>query len=263
MDRPMIRLVFGRGSLIVSIIVGALVGGKESNAVPVEKRVLVVFRFDDYSSRSSVDIETGVIDAFQKRRICCTFGVIPYVYGGDTHLPVSNPLLSTDVSSLTPVKMAALSRAVQTGAIEVALHGYSHRTIRDRGNGGYTEFAGLDALLQESILQKGKLYLEQQLHVPVTIFIPPWDSYDTRTLRVLEKLGFRCLSAGIYADTYGDALGISPLKMLPATCELHNLQTALETARKGIDAQPMIIVLVHFADFEGVDDAGKIEYREF
>ena len=71
--------------LIVILLSFTISFSAKANTTTEGKQIIVVFRFDDYSSRSSTDIEIKLIDAFQKYNACCTFGVIPFVCTGDVH----------------------------------------------------------------------------------------------------------------------------------------------------------------------------------
>lgn len=239
--------------LIVILLLCVFPIAAQARSGPKEKQIIVVFRFDDYSSRSSTDMEVKLIAAFQKHNISCTFGVIPYVHVGDSH--DASP---QDVVPLTPTKANILNNAIKTGTLEVALHGYSHQTNHKRG--GYTEFSGLAYDSQLERITKGKNLLEEMLDTQITIFIPPWNSYDLNTLRALEKLNFKCISSG----RFGDAQESSPLKFLPAICSLLKLRDAVESARRIPEVQPIIVVLFHVFDFLEIDKKrGKLTYPEF
>jgi peptidoglycan/xylan/chitin deacetylase (PgdA/CDA1 family) len=222
-----------------------------------DKQITVVFRFDDYSSISSTDIEIKVIDAFQKYDACCTFGVIPYVCADDVH-----DTRPQDLVPLTSVKADILKNAIKAGVLEVALHGYSHQTIRKKR---FTEFSELDYDDQVKKIAMGKNYLEEILGTQVTTFIPPWGSYDLNTIHALEKLEFKSISAG----PLGDVKESSPLKYLPytvslRTCSLRQLRDKIETARLSLETQPIIIVLFHEYNFLEISkERGTFTYLEF
>ncbi len=241
--------------LIVILLLFSLSWTPQASSTAEEKQIIVVFRFDDYSSRSATDMEVKLIEAFHKHNIPCTFGVIPYACAGDYH-----DTRSQGVIPLTPMKANILNNAIKAGILEVALHGYSHQTIREGADGGYTEFSGLDYIEQEKKIVKGKNLLEEMLDIQVTTFIPPWGSYDLNTIRALEKLGFNAISAG----THGVAKESSPLKFLPATCGILQLREAVESARCIPEVQPIIVVLFHAYDFLEINrEQGNLTYQEF
>jgi len=144
--------------LIVILLSFTISFSAKANSTSEEKQITVVFRFDDYSSRSSTDIEIKLIDTFQKYNACCTFGVIPYVCAGNIH-----DTRPQHIVPLTSVKADILINAIKVGVLEVALHGYSHQTIRESMYYGSTEFSGLDYNAQVNKIAKGKKCLEKIL----------------------------------------------------------------------------------------------------
>lgn len=222
---------------------------------PPEKQITVVFRFDDYSSLSSTEFEVKLISTFRKYNAVCTFGVIPYVCAGDIH-----DIRPQDIVPLTLKKAAILKNAIKEEILEVALHGYSHQTIRSKANGRYTEFSGLDFNSQVAKIAKGKDYVEEILNTKITTFIPPWNVYDTNTIRAVEKLGFKCFSASESVKAPESSI----LKFAPATCDLFELRQTVELARRVPDRQPVIVVLFHEYDFLEIDkEKGRLSYKEF
>jgi len=221
-----------------------------------QKQITVVFRYDDYSSLSPTDMEVKLINAFQKYKMPCTFGVIPYMCAGDIHDP--NP---QNVVPLTPMKASILKDAIEAHILEVALHGYSHQTIRLKSKGrGNTEFSSLNYDSQKQKIANGKALLEKMLDTQVNTFIPPWNSYDMNTLHALEELGFKNISAGKVGVTTDQ----SQLRFLPATCLILDLQDAVLAARKSRDVQPIIITLFHPYDFREISmERGTLTYQDF
>jgi hypothetical protein len=228
--------------------------GQPLNAA-ADRQIIVVFRYDSYSSLSPTDMEVKLIDAFHKHNIACTFGVIPYMVAKDPHDP--NP---QNVVPLTADKADILMDAIKNGTLEVALHGYSHQTCRNRI--GFTEFSGLDYDTQVKKIMTGKSLLEQMLKTPCTTFIPPWNRYDLTTLQALEKLNFKCISAGAIPD-----VGLkesSSLKFLPHTCYVTNLRDVVKEARSNPHLQSIIVCVFHeYELFEINKKRGRFTYREF
>jgi peptidoglycan/xylan/chitin deacetylase (PgdA/CDA1 family) len=217
-----------------------------------EKQVNIFFRFDDYSSRSSTDLELKIIDAFRKNEACITFSVIPFVCDRDIHDPSPQ-----DSVPLTPEKGDILRAGYNSGILDIALHGYSHQTNHDKY---MREFSGLDYKSQLERLKKGKEFLEDMIGVPVTTFVPPWNNYDLNTLQALEELGFSTLSA----DKDGEATEDSKLNYLPASSDLLHLRDAVKAERTSADVSPVIVVLFHEYDFKEIDEKrGRITYPEF
>jgi hypothetical protein len=160
---------------------------------------------------------------------------------------------------LTPAKAEMARQAMAAGAMDAAQHGYSHQR-QSYGRDWYTEYEGLDYDSQLEKIEKGKVFLEKILDTKITIFVPPYNSYDANTLNVLERLNFHCLSASLRGQTTPS----TSLKLLPETCTLAQLRDVIRNARKIADYYPIICVMFHQYDFIGIDDtpeAEKIHYK--
>ncbi|MHB9075474.1 MAG: DUF2334 domain-containing protein [Desulfobaccales bacterium] len=215
--------------------------------------VTVVFRYDDYCSRTDTELEKRIIADFKKHNVCCTFSIIPFVKAKN-YLEFE----PQDVIPLTPEKITIARDAIKAGAMDAAQHGYSHQTLQTKG--WHTEFQTLDYSTQMDKLKKGKVFLEKVLDKPITTFVPPYNAYDAITIEVLERLNFQCLSAGME----GEAVPSTSLKILPGTCTLGNLRNTIEYARKNVDYDPIICVVFHqyvFTDVETVTEEEDINYK--
>ncbi|MDI6451825.1 DUF2334 domain-containing protein [Anaerobaca lacustris] len=218
------------------------------------KQIRVVFRFDDPSATSDAGIETRLIEAFRKHGMCCTYAVIPFRSAKNVHDPASQEELP-----LPRDKADIFADAARAGVLEIALHGYSHQT-NGMQETGHSEFAGLPYEDQLHKIQAGREFLETVLGLPVTIFVPPWNTYDASTLKALESTQFRCLSA----DRYGVAHLATPLAFLPCTSGIAGVQEAVLSARAAPDAEPVIVVLFHQYDFYEIGDArGVVTFEQF
>ena len=217
-----------------------------------EKLINIVFRLDDYSALSSMDMELRIIDLFRKNSTSITFGVIPYLCARNVYDPSPQEAIE-----LGAVKGEVLRSASAEGVLEVALHGYSHQTISAKC---HTEFSGLDYHSQVERIAKGKELLERVAGAPITTFVPPWNRHDANTLRALEELGFSVISASLSQEA---AAGYG-LKFLPETCDLLRLRRALSAAQKSPATHPLIVVAFHLFEILEVDSGrGRITFGEF
>ena len=212
-------------------------------------RVTVVFRYDDYSSRSNTDLEEKILQAFSRNKACCTVSIIPFISAVD-YLD-TNP---QEVIPLTAAKAEIARQAMAAGAMDAAQHGYSHQR-QSYTHGWYTEYEGLDYASQLHKIRIGKVFLEKILGANIITFVPPYNSYDANTLKVLEKLNFRCLSASVRGQTVPS----TSLKILPETCTLAQLREVIGYARKMVDYHPIICVMFHQYNFIGIDDTKEAE----
>jgi hypothetical protein len=192
----------------------------------------LAFRFDDPSAKSDHALEREIISRFRDAAAPLTAAVVPF------------DCRQRDPRALTAAAVPHLVAAQAEGLLEVALHGYCHRARAGSTDGNPTEFAGLDADRQSELLRQGKTALEQVFPRPVTGFVPPWNSYDGTTLRLLAELGFTHLSADWALVTHHPL----PLVVIPHTCALRQLRDAVAEARQLPDRKRMLLVILHHFD---------------
>lgn len=220
--------------------------------MPEKKKISVVFRYDDFSSSSPDEVDGPLIDVFIESRMVCTFAVIPLVTSGNYR--DSTPRESLPLSQ---AKLEMLKKGMDRGALDIALHGTVHRTLRPRSP--HTEFSGLGLAAQIEKLSTGKAFLEERVGASITVFVPPWNDYDINTLRALERVGIPCLSA----NREGIAPSDVSMKYLPITIELQDLRGAVIEARRSDDPSPVVAVLMHPYDFKESGDArGRVSMAE-
>ena len=194
----------------------------------------LIFRMDDYASVSCTEVERSVIEAFRQRGLRLTLAVIPFTGAGDIGNPFPNARLK-----LVSEKIGLLREGINSGIVSVALHGYCHQPVGGRSS----EFKGLSLSLQRGKIERGRLALEELTEQAVTIFVPPWNSYDQTTLKALTDLGFCCISAGRGGPVHRDL----PVRYLPMTCDLGSVKAAVRRAKS---AAKNSIVVCGFHDFE-------------
>jgi len=238
---PWADLRSGTAVLAVAVTLAWLAG---IPAAWAESRpVTVVFRYDDFGNATPIEFDRRLIEAFGSRGMSATFSVIPFerrqLEGEPYHA------FPRKVLPLRPDKAELLAEAVRRGTVEAALHGYVHQEVSPEGP--WTEFATLPYEQQQRKIVEGKQSLEAVLPGPPVSFVPPFNSYDANTLKVLEEQGFRILSAGGLEVPEGRWA----LKFLPATCELRlgHVRDAASEARRSGDAAPIVVVMCHPHDF--------------
>jgi hypothetical protein len=201
--------------------------------------IRIAFRYDDCSLKSPAALEDSLLAASARHGVPLTFGVVPAPEGISDPLPAGEGPLQAD-------RMARLAAAGRSGNLEIALHGFAHVTRRP---GMKSEFAGVDARTQDSLLARGLAALVP--FGPATrTFIPPWNAYDGATLAALERHGFRTLSA-----LAGGPLRIggrpAALAFAPATCLLNETRAAVAEARR--QGGGVIVPYFHPYEFKEID----------
>jgi hypothetical protein len=204
--------------------------------------ILVCFRFDDPSQTSDQALERAIFSVFEKHCVTLCVGVIPFLQSAQE----SRPFL--------PERATHLIEAHDKGVIEVALHGHSH-TRRDKiSNTPPTEFAGLSEQEQSHLISEGRCQLRDLFGMKVEGFIPPWNTYDYVTEKVLHAQGFSYVSAG-WSMLPPSRFSIPNL---PRTVHLPHVRETLRNAFRFENLNPLINVLFHHYDFKeaGNRDAG-------
>jgi predicted deacetylase len=204
--------------------------------------IRVAIRFDDPSATSARALEEDIIAALEQSGLAATFAVVPF-----SKTP-------TGLMALDENNAAHLLAAQRRGAIEVALHGHSHRPHNAPGKP--SEFAGLPTEHQSALLGEAIAHLRELFGAgAVRGFVPPWNSYDATTLKALDDLDFDYISAGEWH--WRNYAG--PLVEVPRTCQFTALECAINEARKYSGfTSPSVIAALHHYDFivGGADENG-------
>lgn len=224
-----------RSFIPVIFLVFMCISGCSSSPDTVGSRnITVIFRYDDFSSQSPTKLEVKLIELLRKYHASATFAVIPLAEARSIHTLIP---LSDD-------KCAILEKGVSDGTLSVAQHGYTHQALF-KGS----EFAGIPLDRQLARIAAGKSLIEQLIGYKIVTFVPPGNSYDENTLRALNRLGFKCISA----CNFGPIDGSCELKFLPETTTIGRLERSVEAARSGPDLAPIIVVMMHPYDFREID----------
>jgi peptidoglycan/xylan/chitin deacetylase (PgdA/CDA1 family) len=216
------------------------------------KPIRIALRYDDCSALSPGDLEDRILAACARARVPVTFGVSPDHESTAGHEPVAGGTFP-----LPADRLARLSAAARTGLLEIALHGCNHRSrVRETKS----EFAGVDAEVQDSLVSRGLSLLKPLESAPRT-FIPPWNAYDGATLAALERHGFKILSA---APGGPWRIGWRPatIAFLPSTCVVPEIQAAVAEARR--HGGGIIVPYFHPYDFKEINPKrGLFTFAEF
>ena len=194
----------------------------------------IIFRLDDISDSSDPILERNIINAFLSRHLPLTLGVIPFECAGDVHDPTPQ-----EGKALRKEKIQSLISLYNNG-MEIAQHGTSHQFNRCDS---FSEFSGLTFEEQLRSIRKGKEFLNA--YFPVSTFIPPWNSYDYATIKVVQALGFEAISA----DRHGPVEPQQTVQHIPCTTTLRCISNALKMIGLRNTNRKVIVVLMHVYDF--------------
>lgn len=209
--------------------------------------IRVAFRFDDPSPVSKRHVEDQVFQQFFSRQLPITCGIIPTRIRGDREIRLSS-------------KNAGLLRdAASSGLLDVAQHGFHHMNRGKAPSGNKSEFEGLSLSEQRHLVESGRGLLEDVLQSPVSGFIPPWNSFDANTLKVLEAQEIPYISADMAPPPHFP----EKLRVLPATCVLGQLEKNLARAQAFKRQEPVIVVVMHHYDFDPDPDDPPYEVFDY
>jgi peptidoglycan/xylan/chitin deacetylase (PgdA/CDA1 family) len=215
-------------------------------------RITVFFRFDDYAESSPHAVEAGLVDSLRRHRMSMTFAVVPSITVGGYHEPGERA--STPLSA---EKIQFLREAVECGAVDAALHGWNHRTVVSTPP--HSEFRGLSVDRQQEKIQQGQQAFRQWFEENPSVFVPPWNRYDSNTLEALARQDLNGISANRYGPSADGAIHFAPI-----TADIRELRAAVEAAAASGDSDPIVGVLLHPYDFkESGDPRGDFSCEAF
>ncbi len=204
------------------------------------KPISVSFRFDDYCAMWNTAPGNRILSTFLAHRTPITFAVIPY---GGSYVRGGFPTLPAEA---TEGSGRLLRDALNTGLFEVALHGFSHQENYRDLNNNPSEFMTLPLQEQVDRMRTGKSLLEGMIGHRVSLFVPPWNSYDSNTLRASVICGLKSFSAG---DMPGRVAQGCTLKFRGTDTELKSLKDRIAVLRTSTEKKPVATVLFHAYDF--------------
>lgn len=208
-------------------------------------KIRVCFRLDDPHACSDHSLETAIFALFARYDVPLCAAVVPF-----QHVAGSEKLIGARRDN-----MPHISEGLRAGRIELAQHGYAHLRVTGNTGGRPSEFVGVDEATQTKLIIDGRRQLEEGFATAVNGFVPPWNSYDETTTRVLGKTGFRFISAGITAPRYPrNEKPISRPVVVPRTCNLKTLESAIEQALRFRKASPAVVCVFHSDEFEEFRD---------
>jgi peptidoglycan/xylan/chitin deacetylase (PgdA/CDA1 family) len=204
-------------------------------------KISIVFRFDDFLLNQDT-INVKVIRLFENEKIPLVLGVIPCDsnenFYNDTTLKIQNLVLE----------------GVKKNNIEIALHGLTHKNIKSEyiNNNDFkfydenikSEFGKIfDYDEQYRRLIKGKFLLDSLFQTNIVTFIPPYNHYNSKTLKALSNANFSIISASLYkAIPYDKAFKIN---YLPTTFELDQFYNKILRLSKNTITDKIIVITFH------------------
>jgi peptidoglycan/xylan/chitin deacetylase (PgdA/CDA1 family) len=198
-----------------------------------DKVVNIIFRYDDVSVYTSSRLESKILTLFKEHNISLTFAVIPYRCTGE-----ATNIKNTKVLAYPQNKANLLKKYVDNGTLEVALHGYSHQTV---SNVEWTEFKNVPYEEQLKNLRKGKKLLEGFFGDNIHSFVPPFNTYDSNTVKALETLNIQAISANPEGIQPKD----SKLTFISNTVTIDKIKNEIQKSLAKDRKESFIVVMFH------------------
>lgn len=186
--------------------------------------VNVVFRLDD-PTISTDSITMRVLHLFNVKEVPLTIAMIPC----DS---AEQPYIVTDSTYL---------KELQKPNIEIALHGYNHADINQRG-----EFGSLDLAETNRRIKLGKEILESQLGKEIVTFIPPFNAINEYVPQVMLENGLYVLSSNIYGNAYENGIQYFPETLDKSISKKGFVSAAVDAIDKGWDDEVCVLMFHHY-----------------
>jgi peptidoglycan/xylan/chitin deacetylase (PgdA/CDA1 family) len=144
----------------------------KSNPVPTFCNC-VIFRLDDVQDYWISDIQQTVMDQFIQKNQSLSAGPILDYIGDDGDLLIK------------------INEGTSKGLFELFVHGWDH-----------VDYTQMDMANQTSSLQMANDKMTNFFGTTSTIFVPPYDVYNTDTLSAMKQTGFKIISPAEWAGNY-------------------------------------------------------------
>jgi peptidoglycan/xylan/chitin deacetylase (PgdA/CDA1 family) len=208
-------------------------------------KIRLCFRLDDPHAQSDHTLEAAIFRVFEKFSVPLSVAVVPFK--GTTG--------PEQLVGASRENMSHVADGIRDGRIELLQHGYAHARNTMAPKVPLSEFVGVEEASQARLITVGRRQLEDGFGVSISGFVPPWNSYDETTTRVLTNAGFRFLSAGVEAAKYPKILKATRGPMtVPCTCNLLTLESSIEEALRFQTTSPALVCVFHPDDFEEFRD---------
>jgi peptidoglycan/xylan/chitin deacetylase (PgdA/CDA1 family) len=185
----------------------------------------IILRIDDFGL-DRAEFYPDLIKVINNNNAKVTIGTVPFNLNADI--------------AWSSVQESVFSKFSEDPNVEIALHGYSHKSWSSG-----TEFAGRPYADQLSDISKGYSILKRKCNKSIITFIPPFNSYDKNTVAAVKKSGLGIISGGV-SDPLGNDVDDN-LVYVPFTVSLDRFIRLVD--RNKLKPAKTYIILMHEYDF--------------
>jgi peptidoglycan/xylan/chitin deacetylase (PgdA/CDA1 family) len=226
-----------------------------------EAKKYIAFRNDDIRPGMSLNGLKAVNQVHIDENVPVTLGIVPHPNESEQ----ANQLLQDGV--FVPYMQSIAPNPL----FEFAQHGYSH--TRNQVSEKASEFIGLSYDDQYNRILKGRTDFVQAFGMAPKTFIPPFDNFDSNTLKAVAALGFTEFSAGSVNDIQHRSIdgmqidGTIEIGALNATEFSASIQNAREFVKQFLtDPQNNTLTITYhtsmFMNGNGTVDEHRIQQLE-
>ena len=151
----------------------------------------VVFRLDDPTLQSD-SVSMRAVKLFNEKQVPLSIAMVAY---DEKEQPIL-PLTTYDSLYLSEL---------QSGNIELTLHGFNHQNINNQG-----EFGGLSYVEAQRRIRIGGGTLRECTSQKISTFIPPFNAFNDSALVAMKDNELFILSADMYSNIYRDGIQYYP-----------------------------------------------------
>lgn len=184
----------------------------------------IVFRIDDYGIDNS----------------CFYKEFTEIIANHSAKVSISAVPIKTNGQPWSPFEDRLFNELCKLSYVEICQHGYSHKSFSYG-----TEFYGRNINQQKEDIRTGKQILERKSGKIISVFVPPFNSYDSNTLSVLSQLKFSVISGDI--RNLNTDVNYYDIKSVPFTVNLNDFNKLSRNNK--LKKDKIYIVLIHGYDF--------------
>ena len=209
----------------------------------------IIFRLDDCGI-DDFSMYPDLFEIFNKNNVPLVVGVTPF-----------KPDYQGNIIEIDSSIILFLKKYLKTDLIEIAQHGYIH--LDNYKGDSKSEFYSVDYQKQFSQIKEGKIFLQNKLGVNIHTFIPPWNSYDSNTVKALINLKFYNLSAATYGKIQAPDYKINYVPYTAKPSWMNDIKSTIyRISEKNEGKKYLIVIIMHMTDFVKNSDTNSESSRK-
>ena len=199
----------------------------------------LIIRIDDISPETSSEVIDNIFKFIHLLNAKVVLGVIPF---------------SINEKEFDKQVIEKINIGISSGFLNISQHGYKH--VDNKCNifkkyGRKSELNSINKDILRIRLHIGKIKLENIFNTSVNSFIPPWNSYNNKSVKVISDI-YKVFSPSLVGGPYLDK---SKLNIIPSCLN------SIEQLKEIVTNNTSSCLLLHTVDFE--DNKYNQTYQRF